>query len=303
MTSEATPPLASVLILAYNQEHLIADTLNSVLAQRTSFPFEIVIGDDASPDGTAALCERLGEGFPQLRVLRHPVNMGHVGNFHATLAQCRGRYVALLGGDDIWVDPLKLEKQVAFLRDNPGYVISHTHNDLLDHASNRVITRRQSSSRRQGDCFEVLAASGNFITASTAVFDRQALDPSEIELLKPFPTEDYPLWLLLSQKGKIHYLPDTCIHYRVIDGSVGRPRALDKRLKGIEESRSVAAHFCQSPSRRSLLARINARNDLDVLRLLLREGQRTQAKAFAKTIPLGRLLRFPRLLRYRLKAL
>lgn len=298
-----TSPLASVLILTYNQEHLVEDTLCSVLAQQTSFPFEIVIGDDASLDGTADLCERLGKDFPLLRVLRHPVNLGHVGNFHATLAQCRGRYVALLGGDDIWVDPQKLEKQVAFLRDNPGYVISHTHNDLLDHATGRVIQRRQSSARRDGDCFEILAASGNFITASTALLDREALSADEIEVLKGFLTEDYPLWLMLSQKGKIHYLPDTCVHYRIIEGSLSRPPQLEKRVWGIQYSRSVAAYFCQSPQRRQLLARIHARNDVDVLRLLLKEGQKEQVRAFGKTIPLGRMLRFPRLLRYRLKAL
>lgn len=303
MTPEETPPVASVLILTYNQAHLVGDTLRGVLAQKTTFRFEIVIGDDASADDTAAVCEALGQGFPLLRVLRNPVNLGLIGNFHSTLAQCRGRYIALLGGDDIWTDPYKLEKQVSFLRAHPDYLISHTHNDVLDHASGAVISRRLSSSQRDGDCFEALVAKGNFITASTAVFDRQALSAAELAVLKNFWTEDYPLWLTLALKGKVHYVPEPCVRYRVIAGSVGRPGALEKKLEQSEGVRALAVHYCKAGGREDLLEKVHARNDVDILRLLLGAGEKDKARAFAKTIPLRRLLRFPRLLRYRLKAL
>lgn len=302
MTVHETTPLASVLILTYNQEHLVSDTLKSVLQQRTSFPFEIVVGDDASADGTADLCEKLGAGFPLLRVLRHPINLGHVKNFHTTLNACRGRYVALLGGDDIWTDPTKLDRQVTFLRDNPGVVVSHTHNDLLIHATGEVTPRRFSSRRADGKCFTRLATEGNFVTASTAVFDQHALSDDEKASLKEFPTEDYPLWLTLAAKGLFHFIPEPCVRYRVIDGSLGRPRALEKRITGIEQSRSVALSFCKEEYT-PLAQKINIRNDLDIIRMYIASGKREEARRFAKTIPATRLIRSLRLFRYYLKTL
>lgn len=299
-----TTPLASVLILTYKQEHLVGDTLRSVLAQKTDFPFEIVIGDDASPDGTVALCESIAAGDPRVRVLRHPVNMGHVGNFHATLAECRGRYVALLGGDDIWTDPTKLQRQVTFLRDHPDHLISHTHNDLLIHATGAVEARRRSSGRRDGDCFEMLARDGNFITASTVVFDQQALTDADKQRLRPLATEDYPLWLTLSKKGKIHFIPDACVRYRILDGSLGRPvnPSVERLIAAVNTNREICTLFCNNPEDRHLLPGIHARNDTNILRLLLNAGERNQARAFAKTIPWSRRIRHPRLLRYCLKA-
>lgn len=302
MTVHETTPLASVLILTYNQEHLVSDTLKSVLQQRTSFPFEIVVGDDASADGTADLCEKLGAGFPLLRVLRHPINLGHVKNFHTTLNACRGRYVALLGGDDIWTDPTKLDRQVTFLRDNPGVVVSHTHNDLLNHQSGEVTSRRTSSRRADGKCFTRLVTQGNFVTASTAVFDQHALTDAEKTSLKEFSTEDYPLWLTLATKGSFHFIPDPCIRYRVIDGSLGRPQALEKRIAGIEQSRSVALSFCKG-GHASLARKVNIRNDLDVIRMYLANGEREKARLFAKAIPAARLIQSLRLFRHYLKAL
>lgn len=303
MIHDKDSPVASVLILTYNQAHLVGETLAGVLAQQTSFPFEIVIGDDASADNTADVCRQTGQGFPHLRVLQRPVNLGLIDNFHATLAECKGRYVALLGGDDIWTDPHKLEKQVSFLRTHSDYLISHTHIEVLDHTSGRVTPQRKSTSQRDGDCFDALVANGNFITASSAVFDRQALSDEALQTLKNFWTEDYPLWLTLALKGKVHYLAETCVRYRVIEGSVGRPRDFEKRLQQSEGVRALAEHYCKASGREYLLERMHARNDLDSLRLLLENGQKDRAKAFAKTIPLKRLLRFPRLLRYRLKAL
>ncbi len=295
-------PLASVLILTYNQAHLVEETLRSVLAQRTTFPFEIVIGDDASKDDTASVCETIGAGFPRLRVLRRPVNLGLIGNFRATLEQCRGRYVALLGGDDIWTDSTKLERQVTFLRDNPGYVLSHTHNDQLDHATGLVSTKKAKV--RWGDAFRRMLTGGNFITASTAVFDTQALRQEDWTRMLSFPMEDYPLWLSLARKGRVHFIAEACVRYRVIHGSVSRPDALERKLAFLHACRDVALFFCAAePSTRRLASLINARHDTDVVRLLLAEKRPQEARAFMKTIPISRLLRSARLLRHRLQLL
>jgi glycosyltransferase involved in cell wall biosynthesis len=298
--------IASVLILTYNQKHLIQETLSSVLNQKTSFPFEIIIGDDASIDGTADFCEYLGREFPRLRVLRRPKNLGHVVNFHATLAECKGRYIGLLGGDDIWHNPLKLELQVQFLISHPEFVLSHTQNNILEHSTGRISPRRVSRRLPEGNCFERLAAKGNFITASTAVFDVSTLSEDDVLRLKSFPTEDYPLWLLLSKKGKIHFLKESSVNYRVMDGSLGRPlrQTIEQRIKYINAARGIALDFVESHrNKKQLLLEINNRNDIDILRMLFGQKEYKLAEEFCKTIPLNRLFSSLRLTRYFLKAL
>jgi len=304
MTTKFQDVKASVLILTYNQKHLVEETLSSVFKQKTDFPFEVVIGDDASTDGTADFCQFLGGAFPRLRVLRHPKNLGHVANFHATLAECKGRYVGLLGGDDIWCNNRKLHTQVRFLQDHPDYVLSHTHNNILHHSTNQIMPRRISTRPRDGNCFERLASEGNFITASTAVFDKSRLSADDICKLASFPTEDYPLWLLLSLKGNIHFIKESCVNYRVIDGSLGRPlnQSVNQQIKSINIAREIALHFAQMhPARKRLIQRINNRNDVDILRMLLERKEFSHAKNFLSAIPLDRFLTSLRLVRYLLK--
>src|SRR5256885_17089820 len=106
----------SVPIVTYNQEKFIAQAVNSVLAQQTSFPFEIVIGEDCSTDGTRGIVQRLvAENPDKIRAICREKNLGMLENHRATYGACRGEYIAFLQGDDYWTDPQKLHKQREFL--------------------------------------------------------------------------------------------------------------------------------------------------------------------------------------------
>src|SRR3982751_285794 len=119
----------SVLILVYNQERYIRNTIDSVLMQQVNFDYEIVIGEDASTDDTRTIVLQLAQQHSnRIRVLLRDTTdaerdraagLGGKSNFVQGLHACRGEYVALLDGDDYWTDPLKLQKQVDFL-DNHG---------------------------------------------------------------------------------------------------------------------------------------------------------------------------------------
>jgi glycosyltransferase involved in cell wall biosynthesis len=114
-------PKVSVCMITYNQEEFIAEAIESALAQRTHFPFEIVIGDDCSTDRTPEIVEGYRQRFPDtITVVRSPVNVGHMKNFWQTLARCRGTYVALLEGDDYWTDVDKIQLQADLLDQTPG---------------------------------------------------------------------------------------------------------------------------------------------------------------------------------------
>lgn len=114
--------VVSVIVMAYNRVHLISKTLDSILAQKTNFAFEVVVGDDASTDGTKILLAQYQRRFPdKIRVRIAKRNEGICVNFARTYALCRGKYVAICDSDDQWIDPYKLARQVGFLEVNQDY--------------------------------------------------------------------------------------------------------------------------------------------------------------------------------------
>ena len=125
-------PLVSVCIQTYQHVHYIEQCLQSVLYQQTSFPFEIILGEDDSTDGTRDICIRYKDKFPNVvnLFLREEKNKIWIEgektgryNFISNLQAAKGKYIALLDGDDYWIDHLKLQKQVDFLESNPGYTL------------------------------------------------------------------------------------------------------------------------------------------------------------------------------------
>ena len=126
---EAVPePVVSVHLLTYNHADYIREAIESVLMQEVDFPMEIVLGDDDSSDGTREICIEYAEQHPDLirLQLHHRENNRklngaptHLFQFYYNTFQLRGRYFAILSGDDYWTDPRKLQKQVDYLEIHP----------------------------------------------------------------------------------------------------------------------------------------------------------------------------------------
>ena len=113
-------PLISVLMMTRNHQDYLEQAVASVLVQELSEPFELLIGEDASSDRTLALALRLQQQHPErIRVLHAERNVGITANFLRLVARARGRYLALLEGDDYWTDPSKLRLQLELLRRHP----------------------------------------------------------------------------------------------------------------------------------------------------------------------------------------
>lgn len=121
-------PVVSVALVTYNHAKSIEKALESVLVQETPFPFEIVISDDYSTDGTRKIICQYQERLPeQIRLILADRNLWQAIPGLATsptcnlavLSACRGKYIALLEGDDYWIHPQKLALQTALLEANP----------------------------------------------------------------------------------------------------------------------------------------------------------------------------------------
>ncbi len=109
-------PLVSVAMITYNHARFVRRAIESVVSQKTDFPFELVIGEDCSTDETRAIVLACQQAYPEvIRVLHAPINVGASANGLRVDQRCRGRYLAYCEGDDYWIDPCKLQEQVRIL--------------------------------------------------------------------------------------------------------------------------------------------------------------------------------------------
>lgn len=121
-------PLVSICCITYNHAPYIRECLDGFMMQKTKFPIEIIINDDASTDGTTEIIKEYEAQYPDIIKPIYQVEnqyskgvRGMYANFCFPRAQ--GKYIALCEGDDYWTDPLKLQKQVDFLESHPDYVM------------------------------------------------------------------------------------------------------------------------------------------------------------------------------------
>lgn len=225
-------PLASIVVITYNQEQSLPMTLDSLLAQNTSFPFEIVVGDDCSKDGTRAVIADYAARFPEIvRPIYNEHNLGILGNYASTLSQCRGKYRSACAGDDFWNDPEKLQLQVDIMEKDPeiGLVYTDVHMDSVTTGQNFV--RRCHDP--QEDTFTQLLR-GCFITAPTVCFRASLLEYVDFDEFQRlgFQMEDYPMWLTFSLHTAFFHLKRPTVTYRI-------------EREYINDAREVATHACK----------------------------------------------------------
>ncbi|MDO4183579.1 MAG: glycosyltransferase [Coriobacteriia bacterium] len=129
-------PLLSVLISVYNHEKYIEECLRSIAAQKTTFDFEVLVGEDCSTDGTRALLQRLQAELPSNFVfLFREQNMGAVANGEDLYARSRGKYLVDFEGDDFMVYEGKFQQQVDFLEEHPEYTVVYTNCSVVGNES------------------------------------------------------------------------------------------------------------------------------------------------------------------------
>ena len=221
----------SVCMIAYNVEPYLAKAIEGVLFQKTEFPFELVIGEDCSKDGTRRICEDYAARYPGLiRLLPSGVNLGMAGNYARTLAHCRGKYIAVCDSDDIWVDPLKLQQQVRFLEEHPDYGVVYTDVETIsetgevfndpDHAQIRT-------GYAEGDVFFRLLQ-GNFVNNPTAVFRLALLNGHQIDADRRYYNYDHLLWLHIAAQSKVGFINAKTTQYRKHSGSATRSKTSNR---------------------------------------------------------------------------
>ena len=264
--------MVSVSCMTFNHASYIVDAMNGFTIQEATFPFVCTIIDDASTDGEPEVIRNyLQENFDleDKAVVRNEETDDYVLCFaqHKTNKNCyfavlwlkynhysikktkrpyisrwlyNSKYIAMCEGDDYWIDPLKLQKQVGFLESHPGYALSYTRTNHLNQKNGKI---------RRGPYFPYVDFKHlliqNHIATVTCVIKmdihlkyHKEINPTQYHWIMG----DYPLWLYVAANQNVHFLPDITSVYRTVQGSASRPNDFEKKKRFIE-SRVDVQHF------------------------------------------------------------
>ncbi len=223
-------PLVSVRLMVYNNELFIRETIESILMQKTDFKVEIVVGDDFSTDNTLNIIRSYSNTEKiTIRILDRPEggeywqkrkakNAFVRTNFMDIVENCRGKYIALLDGDDYWIDSLKLQKQVDLLEANPQFVACHHWQKL---AIEKDGSFEEIEAPKEGHGYfpnntDVKTIFENKMRVKTrTVMFRNIFKTSEILLNFPeAPFTDVPLSFVLGKYGYFGFIDEEMAVYR-----------------------------------------------------------------------------------------
>ena len=234
-------PLVSVVMITYGHENYIEESINSILIQDFDAEIELIISDDCSPDNTENVVKNIIANHPNghwIKYIKHSENKGAIPNFVWALSQARGKYIALCEGDDYWIEPLKLKKQVDFLEKNPEYSLTfHKIKELTDRKEKFTYTNPdEEKTYTIGDL-----SKENFIITVSVVFKKNI--ETLPDWLQYSPIGDYPLHLLNASHGLIKYFPDEMAVYRVGSGMWSTQNTVDQIVNTMFSLRFLLQHF------------------------------------------------------------
>lgn len=220
-TGDIQKPVVSILCDTFNHEGFIKETLEGFLKQETTFPFEIIVHDDASKDATPAIVKEYAERYPLIikTVLQKENQYSQKINFWSdvTFPMAQGKYIALCEGDDYWIDELKLQKQVDFLENNPDYVITWT--DFYTRKGTELVPNDFKESLPEVYTVDFDTLFKPYCTYTlTSLFRKEAVDPLDYKKFKY--GKDNTLYALALCHGKGAFLNFQAAVYRWHPGGV-----------------------------------------------------------------------------------
>jgi len=219
--TRAHKPKVSVLMITYNHEAFIGQAVESALNQETDFSYEIVVGEDKSTDGTREILLGYEARYPEkIHLVLHETNLGQGGkaNFAETLWECRGQYIALLEGDDYWISPYKLRKQVDFLETHAECASCFHPAQFVDEQGKTLPQVAGASQAQRISTVEDLLIT-NFIPTASVMFRANALRRLPdwfFTLLRG----DWAIHVLVAKHGNIGRLDENMSAYRYHQGGL-----------------------------------------------------------------------------------
>ena len=218
-------PEVSVVIITYNQENYITNCVDSVIHQQTCRQMEILIGDDASDDGTGDILSKYAKQYPELiRLFWRSRNMGASANLKDLVERASGSYIAFCEGDDFWISDQKLERQIRYLEQHPD-CSGCVHDTLLVDQYGNALRNQKLQWVNHKSVFSLddfsLAKFPGHLSSLMLRNDTKWKSLNKSVLLCDRNKSDRMLFLMVLSMGNIGYIPGRMSAYRFVRSSDG----------------------------------------------------------------------------------
>ena len=244
----------SVCMPTYNQEAYIEQAINGVL-QQEGCDWELIIANDGSTDNTYSICKGYQEKFPdKIKLINQSHNKGLIENTKECILASSGIYIAICEGDDYWIDPLKLKKQVSILDNDPA--VSMVHSNWVNYYENqarfvpRVISEKKyicESQNGRESVEEIMMETYRGIRFSSICFRKDEFLKAYTDdplLFSPlYSTCDISLFYELAYRGRLYYLNEVTTVYRIQNESVSITSNQDKKIGFTKGVLYLQVHF------------------------------------------------------------
>lgn len=282
--------MVSICVLSYNHEKYLRDCLDGIVMQKTTFPIEAWVHDDASTDGSAAIIREYAEKYPAIikPILQtenqYSKNKRILARF--VYPRCVGRYIASCEGDDYWIDPYKLQKQVDFMENHPEIGLCYTdYNQQCDQGA-IVPSMYEKQHNYRPDTYEQHLLKPGYLAPMTWVFRRVLL--SYFMQSNVVSDGSYAYMLEFMHNSKVAYIPEVTATYRVHPNSASRPATLERQWQYVFGVMQTQLEYAQKFGNESLVEKVYLNNYLiDVLPLAIKLGKSEfieEAKTFLNDI-------------------
>lgn len=236
-------PLVVIWCTTYNHEPYIKDALNGFIMQQTNFPFIAIIHDDCSTDNTTTILREYAEKYPDIiKPIFETENQyskkdGTIDRImEKSIKESGAKYTALCEGDDYWIDPLKLQKQVNFLESHPDYGMVYSDFDKLYQSSGKIVksvfSKLKNRIKRKYNSVEDFILEKGYVAPPSWLFKTELYEPD------PFKSCDgtYVLFTHFLAKTNVHVFKESMVVYRILKESASHSsdlRVIDHRIKNL----------------------------------------------------------------------
>lgn len=215
--------LVSICCVTYNHEAYIRECLNGFVTQQTNFKFEVLIHDDASTDKTADIIREYESQYPDIikpiYQIENQYSKGIGINMTYQFSRAKGKYVTLCEGDDYWIDPLKLQKQVDFMQNNSDCSICSS--GYYTKKNGKIIGQNLLKNSAGGFWFTLKDLNRYWYCKTlTVLFRKEILDRSLPEIKEYESISDFTYFYHILKYGKGYYFSEIFGVYSLHDGGV-----------------------------------------------------------------------------------
>ncbi|MEG1865343.1 MAG: glycosyltransferase [Bacteroides sp.] len=276
-----SPIIVSVCCLTYNHEKYVRQCLDGFIMQKTNFIFEILVHDDASTDKTQDIIREYEAKYPHfIKPVYQKINQYSQGISplrDELFPKVKGKYIAICEGDDYWIDPLKLQKQIDFLETHEDYGLIHT--DFIVVNESKIKEYRITKCTNNPKDLLKLILLGKYDIGTLTVLFRKSLYDKIPHYYKSqnFLMGDLPLWIEMANETKFKYLESVTAAYRRLDNSASHSTNFQKRKAFIDSLIDCRLFYIRKLKLYKLEKKIYAKKCIIFIKVCSLEKRRKEA--------------------------